>query len=46
VEKETDTGTHQVLTQIATLVGIDLGACVIEVVVFDKSTKARTKEVI
>ena len=46
VEKHTDTGTHQVLTQIATLIGIDLGARVIEIVVFDKGTKVRIKEVI
>ena len=32
--------------QIPTLVGIELGAREIEVVVFDKSTKVRIKEVI
>ena len=46
MEKEPDTGTHQVLTQIATLVGIDLGARVIEVVVFDKRAPLVIKEVI
>ena len=46
VEKESDTRAHQVLPQIATLISIELGARVIEVVVFDKSTKVRIKEVI
>ncbi len=46
MKKESDTGTHQVLTQIASVAGLDLGARVIEVVVLDKSTKLRTKEVI
>src|SRR4030095_11015073 len=45
-EKETNTGANQVLPQIATLVGIDLGARVIEVVVFNKSTKVRIEKVI
>src|SRR5215467_11492712 len=36
VKKEPHTSANQVLPQIATLVGIDLGACVIEIVVFDK----------
>ena len=34
------------LAQIATLAGIDLGACVIEIVVFDKRTHVGIKEVI
>ena len=46
MEKESDTGAYEVLPQIPTLAGLDLGARVIEVVVFDKSTKVRTKEVI
>ena len=46
VEKETDTGTYEVLPQIATLAGIELGARVIEIVVFDKRAHVRIKEVI
>ena len=34
-----DTGTHQVLSQIAILVGIDLAAGIIEVVVFDEGAE-------
>jgi hypothetical protein len=45
-EEEADTGAYEVLPQIPTLAGLDLGARVIEVVVFDKSTKVVTKEVI
>src|SRR4029077_13846390 len=38
---EPDTGAHQVLPQIATLIGIDLAARVSEIVVFDKSGELR-----
>ena len=46
VEKEPHTGANQVLPQIATLAGIELGARVIEVVVFDKRAHVRTEKVI
>src|SRR6516225_3785819 len=46
VEKEPDTGAHQVLPQIATLVRVDLGTCVVEVVVFDKRAPLRIEKVI
>ena len=46
VEKEANTGAYEVLTQIATFAGIELGARVIEVMVFDKSAKARIEKVI
>ena len=46
VEKEPDTRAHQVLPQIATLAGVELGARVIEVVVFDKRAHVRTEKVI
>ena len=46
MEKETDTGAYQMLPEIPVLVRFDLGARVIEIVVFDKSTHVVTKEVI
>src|SRR5215831_4849316 len=46
VEKEPDTGAHQVLPQIATLPRVDLGTCIVEVVVFDKRAPLRIEEVI
>lgn len=41
-----ETGAYQMLSQIATLVGIALGARIIELVVFDKGTKVGIEEVI
>ncbi len=46
MEKEPDTGAYEVLTQIPTLAGLDLGARVIEIVIFDKRAHVRIKEVI
>jgi hypothetical protein len=46
VEKEANTRAYQVLPQIAIFTSIDLGAGIIEEVVFDKSTNVRSKEVI
>ena len=46
MEKETDTGADQMLPQIPILAGIDLGARVIEVVVFDKRAHVRIEKVI
>src|SRR4029453_18634025 len=41
-----DAGTHQVLPQIATLIGLELGARVIEVVIFDKRAPLGIEKVI
>jgi hypothetical protein len=38
---DSDTGAHQVLPQIATLIGVELGARIVEIVVFDKSGELR-----
>jgi hypothetical protein len=46
VEKESDTRAYEVLPQIATFAGLDLGARVIEVVIFDKRADVRTEKVI
>jgi len=46
VEKETNTGAYQMLPKIAIFSGIDLGARVVEIVIFEKSTNVRSKEVI
>jgi hypothetical protein len=46
VKKESDTGAYEVLPQIPSLAGIDLGARVIEIVVFDKSTPLGIEKVI
>jgi hypothetical protein len=46
VEKVTDTGTHQVLTQIAVLIGIDLGAGIIEEFILDKRAPLGIEKVI
>ena len=46
MEKHSDTGANQVLPQIATLVRVELGARVSEVVVFDKRAHVRIEKVI
>ena len=46
VEKEADTGAYQMLPEIPLLAGFDLGARVVEIVIFDKSTDVRSKEII
>ena len=46
LEKEANTGAYQMLPEITFLVSVDLGARVIEVVVFDKRAHVRIKEVI
>ncbi len=46
MEKEPHTGADQVLPQIATVVGLDLGACIVEIVVFDKRAHVRSEKVI
>ncbi len=46
MEKEANTGAYEVLPQIAIFAGIELGARVIEVVIFDKRAESRIKEVI
>src|SRR5262249_6831636 len=46
VEKEPHTGANQVLPQIATLVRVDLGTCIVQVVVFDKRAPLRIEKVI
>jgi hypothetical protein len=46
VEEVPDTGAHQVLPQIATLVRVDLGTCIVEVVVFDKRAPLGIEKVI
>ena len=46
MEKESDTGTHQMLAKIAFLVRVDLGTCIVEVVVFDKRAPLRIEKVI
>ena len=46
LEVEPDTRAHQVLSQIASLPGINLGACVVEVVVFDEGAELRRPIVI
>ena len=38
---EPQTRANQLLPQIATLIGIDLGACIIEVVLFDEGAELR-----
>jgi hypothetical protein len=46
LKMDPDTGANQVLPQIPTLIGIELGARVIEVVVLDKSAELRRPIVI
>ena len=46
MEEEPYTGADQVLTKIAILVGINLGAGVIEIFILDKGTKVGIEEVI
>ena len=46
VEKVPDAGANQMLPQIATLVRVDLGTCIVEVVVFDKRAPVRIEKVI
>ena len=46
LKKEANTGAYQMLPEITFLVSVDLGARVIEVVVFDKRTHIWIKEVI
>jgi hypothetical protein len=46
VEKVPDTGANQMLPQIATLIRVDLGTCIVEVVVFDKRAPLRIEKVI
>ena len=44
MEKEPDTGVNQVLPQIAALVSVDLGTCIVEVVVFGKRAPLRIEK--
>ena len=46
LEMEPQTCANQMLAQIATLIGIDLGARIIEVVVFNESAELRSEIVI
>ena len=46
VEKESHTGAHQLLAQSAILVGIDLGALIIEVFILDKRAPLGIEKVI
>ena len=46
MKKESDTRANEVLPQIATFAGFDLGARVIEVLIFDKRAEARIEKVI
>ena len=46
MEEEPDACADQMLTQVAALVGVDLGARIIEVVVFDKGAEVGVKEVV
>ena len=46
LKMETQAGAYQMLPQIATLIGIDLGARIIEVVVFDKGAELRSPIVV
>jgi hypothetical protein len=46
VEKESNTRAYEVLPQIPSLAGLDLGARVIEVVIFNKRAEVRIEKVI
>ena len=46
VKKESNTGAYQMLPEIPLLAGFDLGARVIEVVIFDERAEARIEKVI
>ena len=46
VEKEPDTGATQMLPQIASLARVDLGTCIVEVVVFDEGANILGNEVV
>ena len=46
IEKVPDTGADQMLPQIASLIRVDLGTCIVEVVIFDKRAPLRIEKVI
>jgi hypothetical protein len=46
LKMDPDTGAYQMLAEIATLVSIDLGARIIEIVVFDEGAEFRSPIVV